>query len=192
MRALTVVGHSLGGWLALALALDAPERIAEVVLVDAVPAFAALAMPRATAEQIEAVVAEREALGLARGERLAELVAQALAPMITDARDRSAVIGEAVRSDGPTLVRVMSELWRSDLRSELSHVKASVTVAVPLPLDLEPTRRAARLDLYRAQLTGLPASRIEIVEPSRHFIMLDQPSRFFRIVDDALRRAHRR
>jgi pimeloyl-ACP methyl ester carboxylesterase len=184
-----VVGHSLGGWLALALALDVPSRITEVVLVDAVPSFAHFQMNDASEERIAAEIEARERRLLMCKGGAASIFERAFATMIADEHDRAAVIREAAQSDLATLAHAMSELWRSDLRLQMGAVRAHVTSIVPIEAGLDPAQRVARIARYERQSIAIPAGRLETVEPSRHFAMLDRPASFFAILDRAVTRA---
>lgn len=48
-----VIGHSLGGVLAMKLAIDHPERVERLVILDSLPFFAAVLMPGVMAESVK-------------------------------------------------------------------------------------------------------------------------------------------
>ncbi|MEG1056254.1 MAG: alpha/beta hydrolase, partial [Janthinobacterium sp.] len=55
LRQPAIIGHSLGGFLALKMAIDHPEHTGKLVIVDALPALGATQLPSITKEQLQAM-----------------------------------------------------------------------------------------------------------------------------------------
>ena len=53
-----IIGHSLGGFLALKLAIDHPQQAGKLVIVDALPALGAVQLPSITPEQLQGMAAQ--------------------------------------------------------------------------------------------------------------------------------------
>src|SRR5471032_1491919 len=52
-----VIGHSMGGFLGMKLAADHPDQVGRLVIVDTLPALAAIQMPSITGPQIKEMAA---------------------------------------------------------------------------------------------------------------------------------------
>jgi pimeloyl-ACP methyl ester carboxylesterase len=52
-----IVGHSLGGFLALRMGADTPAKVGRLVIVDSLPALGAVQMPDITPEQLKSMAA---------------------------------------------------------------------------------------------------------------------------------------
>lgn len=172
-----VVGHSLGGALALMMAAESPQAVDRLVVVDALPFLAALRQPDATAAD-----AARQAAGLR------QQMVQAT-PAEYDAQTRAAAPGMTRREDGvarlvawsrdsdrATVGAAFAELWGTDLRPRLARIERPVLVLgawaayAPMGATLDGTRR-----LYEAQYAALRGVRVRMSEHGRHFLMWDDP-----------------
>jgi len=173
-----IVGHSMGGLIALMLAERAPDSVGRLMIVDALPFIGTLFDPKATVESIrpqaEAMrammarpadpeqrraAAERVAAGLAKTPEARALVARWVA-----ASDPK-VSGEAAYEDMIT-----------DVRPGLPAIRVPVTVLFAWDAGAVPLERARVL--YTGAYAGAPKLRLEPVEGSYHFLMLDRPEAF--------------
>jgi len=185
-RDTVVVGHSMGGFVAIKSALLKNTDIDELIIIDSLPFLAEMFMPGATPEQAA---------------QTAPLMAAQMAAMPRDAFDnqQSAGLGRLTKtkpflkkleewgktSDQSTVAAVMGELLEADLRSELSELKAEVTVlaaydkAMGVPI--------SRLEnIYKSQYERASTHKIYMIEDSFHFIMVDQTDKFISILKDVL------
>ena len=55
-----IIGHSLGGFLALKMAIDHPAQTGKLLIVDSLPALGATQMPGATPEQLQAMSSQMQ------------------------------------------------------------------------------------------------------------------------------------
>jgi pimeloyl-ACP methyl ester carboxylesterase len=171
-----VVGHSLGGLLALMTASNLPSVVSKAMIVDMVPFGAMLFKgPSVTAE--EAVMIGARARERYFGvERLAA-TKRLYSTMIRSDAYRTTYVAEAMASDADVSGRLFEEVARTDLRPRLKVISAPVTVlyvsAPNIPIGEDRTDA-----LYRAAYRDLPQASLKRVPESYHFIMLDQPQRF--------------
>lgn len=184
-----VVGHSLGGHLALRLAAEHPGLVAGVVTVDGLPVLPPLAAAtsaderRAMAAPMVAYSRGLDEAGYAKFERAA------MGAMITDPAVADAATKLVLRSDRTTMLAEVEEMASADLRPLLPKITAPVMVLMPVPSpspDMPENMRSmtqAQLErLVRDTYTPLFAAThqvtIRAVRGSRHFVMLDQPKAF--------------
>jgi pimeloyl-ACP methyl ester carboxylesterase len=183
-----VIGHSLGGTLAIALAEQHPNRLKAIVAVDGLPVFPTLAAAtpaerQATATQAAAAYASLDYSQLLAGtQRYMRTIGTNDVALVEPVAELEA------RSDPAAMAAWMSEDLAGDLRPDLN--KAALPVLEIMPYDSAdaalPYTQEQSLAFYRALLHGAPQATIEPIVPARHFAMLDQPEIFYQDLADFL------
>jgi N-formylmaleamate deformylase len=159
-----LVGHSMGGTLALMIAARHPERVGKIMVVDMYPQPAGLLGTSSTgvrglAESLRGLTATPE------GRALVASVVDIFAP---PAKDDD-------RSDSDVVARATHELALTDLTPQLPRIRAPLTVVYASP---EP-RETAQIDRsYASAYAGKRDARLVRIDGSGHMIMYDQPRRF--------------
>ncbi len=175
-----IVGHSLGGFVALWLAATTPERVGKLVIVDALPFLGAAEQPTATVESVRGQAEMmRDMLLKAPRESFVAQNRAAITTMVTDAKNVDPIAAMGRRSDQPAVVAAVYEMMTTDLRPLLPKIHAPTLV---LAADDGPDAHK----LFAAQYAGLAGVQIEVVEHARHFIFVDEPARFYRALDGVL------
>ncbi len=178
-----LIGHSLGGTLALAIAAQRPELIGGVVTLDGLPVFpgsehvslaqraqmaaaapAALPAGPVTPQDQQRFAAQQQqymrgmgVVDMARADELAKLTA---------------------RSEPDAVMAYMNGILALDLRAELPKVTAPVLVIAPYfepdaaQMNISQTQKT---DYYASLMAGTPNLKVVSVAPARHFAMFDQP-----------------
>ena len=156
-----IVGHSMGGTVAMMIAARHPDRVGKVMVVDMLP----------------------QPAGIVGGD------AAGLRGLADSLRDLSATPGgrrlveSAIRlfgnpesgADADVVARATHELALMDLTPELPRIAAPLTVVYA---SLDPSRRAADDSRYRAAYARKRGVRLVRVDDSGHMVMYDQPARF--------------
>jgi pimeloyl-ACP methyl ester carboxylesterase len=181
LRKPAVVGHSMGGTIALMTAARHPERVGRVMVVDMVPFMGALfGPPGATPNSVRPVADQiRTAM---RGPPSAAGEAQLktmIDGMVRTEAMRPVALADSQASDRTTSANAFHELITTDLRPELARITAPTTVLYVRP----PTApvSAEQMDaLYRTSFTGLEGVQLKRIPDSWHFIQWDAPERFNR------------
>ncbi|WP_426024542.1 alpha/beta fold hydrolase [Brevundimonas sp. PWP3-1b1] len=177
-----VIGHSLGGQIALRVAADMGERIGRVMVVDSSPFFPSLVDARATSAQIEPLARLGYQALLLFGD-------QALKSQVAAFGVDMGLAGDMVfqglglqGGDRRVLAQGLYEALTVDLRPRLSQINAPVTVVYGWTRDADSPRN--RLEgLYRYGFQGLPrTARFERIEGAQHQVMIEQPQRFLAAV----------
>lgn len=186
-----VIGHSLGGFVALDFASTHPELAGPLVVIDGLPFFMGALQPGATAENARSA-ADRLAAGYANMD--AEAYARMIrggpngSTMATKAEDIERIIAWGLASDAATVARAMAEMYATDLRPALAHIE-SPTLALAAWVGYAPYSSHDSIGrIYRAQYGTLPDVRIAITDTARHFIMWDEPAWTFAQIEKFLAR----
>ncbi|QWT19909.1 alpha/beta hydrolase [Bacillus sp. NP157] len=184
-----IVGHSLGGTLALRFAGRHPELTGAVVAVDGLPIFPG--MERVTAEQRAAIAASLKAK--TESATPDEFKAQQLAYMqaigTLDPATAARVAPLNARSDQKAVARYMAEDAGADFRPELKAATAPILEITAYsdkdaqagPMKITQDQKVA---YYTALLADAPNARVIALAPSRHYVMLDQPVAFGKALND--------
>jgi len=186
-----VVGHSLGGTLAIVLGEQMPQRLKSIVAVDGLPVFPTLG--GATADQ-------RAAAALQMSSSIANLTPDQFAAgnatfMSTYGTSVPALVApssvELSKSDPLAAAAWLQEDLSGDWRPALREITLPLTEIMPyfapdhtgppLPYSLEQTQA-----FYAALLAGAPQLTIVPIPQARHFVMLDQPDAFDAALDPLL------
>ena len=175
-----VIGHSMGGLMALMLAKSHPAAAGKLLIVDSLPFYGMLMGPGATPDAIRPVVEQMRA-GLVSGTTPPQVP-----PHMSNSDAGKAKILEWLKSSDPKIVgEALVEDATTDFRPDLPALaEAPVTVlyAAATP-EFKPLADA----LYRDAYKGLPKAKLVAIDGSEHFIMLDQPDRFAQEVEAFLR-----
>jgi pimeloyl-ACP methyl ester carboxylesterase len=173
-----LIGHSMGGTLAMMIAARHPGAAAKLMVVDMLPALGMRFAPGADAEGVAVVAAQvRDGLAAAAPQERRKHVEGTIATMIRTEDQRAAAIAHSLASDQAMGARAMHDLIATDLRPELAGIKVPTTVLFVRGPNI-PMTDAQMEAVYNMSFSNLPQARLERIPDAWHFIMLDQPERF--------------
>jgi pimeloyl-ACP methyl ester carboxylesterase len=184
-----VVGHSLGGTLAILLGEQHPERLRGIVALDGLPIFPG--MDRITAEQRAGAAQQASApiAGQTREQLLAfEKGYMKTAGGVLDAQLADQLAELEANSDSGAVAQWLREDLGTDLRPNLAKISVPLLEIVPYNApDLANAPQSyteeQKVAYYRGLLSGAPKLQLVSVSPARHFAMFDQPDKIFAIID---------
>jgi N-formylmaleamate deformylase len=159
-----IIGHSMGGTIAMMVAARSPARVGRVMVVDMLPQPSGLV--GSTPDGARGLAESFRGLTATPGGRA--LVAS-LIGMFGDPNDTRG------RSDPDVVARTMHDLAGMDLTPDLPRISASLTVVYA---STDPGTREARDAEFSAAYRGKRNLRLVRIDNSGHMIMYDQPAKF--------------
>jgi pimeloyl-ACP methyl ester carboxylesterase len=158
-----LIGHSMGGTVALMTASRYPERVSKVMVVDMTPQPAGFVGSTASGAR-QLANALQGITATPSGRRLVESVMDMFGgPQPPDRR-----------SDTDVVARATHELAVTDLTPDLPRIKAPLTVVYAVP---NPEQRSTLQSIYADAYRSKRDARLVRVDGSGHMIMFDQPAR---------------
>lgn len=172
-----VVGHSLGGTLAILLAEQHSDRLSGIVAVDGLPVFPAAA--QMTPEQRNAMGTSAAATlsGMTHDQLIAYETKYMAAIGTTNAALATSLAQRTARSDPDAIAAWAKQDVETDLRADLPKVTVPFVEIMPYASPSSYTQ-ADTLHFYEMLVNGAPRVTVVPIEPARHFAMLDQPQQF--------------
>jgi pimeloyl-ACP methyl ester carboxylesterase len=181
------VGHSIGGLMSVMTANEYPELVEKVLVVDSLPYLGAMFMPGLAHDQVVARANAMQAQ-MANTPRDAYLAQQRAGIGIQSKTQvfLPTLLKWGETSDQRTVAKAFGEALRTDYRDNLKGINAEILVLAAHSAEMPFTKEAAH-SLYSAQYGNLPNGRVEVIEDSFHFIMIDQPDVFGAKLDTFLK-----
>ena len=172
-----VIGHSLGGLLALKMALQSPHTFSRMIIVDSLPFFPAAQNPAATVASVTPMAEGMRQGMLAADDDSFFRNAQAALAGMSRSPERVKTLAEwGRRSDRATTTQAMYELMTTDLRAQLNNIQTPTLVlgawAAYAPYGA--TRESTEA-IFRSQYAALAGVRIAMSDSGYHFLMWDDP-----------------
>lgn len=173
-----VIGHSMGGLLALMLADRHPGDVRRMVIVDSLPFYSVLFNPAATAENSKPIAEGLKAQfsGMSADE-FAAGTQKSAAAMVKSPEGLKLVTASSVASDRAVFAEAMAEDMTTDLRADVANIKTPTLVLYPYDSSAQGPDPAKVAALYEGQYKGMPNVKLVRVDDSRHFMMYDQPAK---------------
>ncbi|KAB0500491.1 MULTISPECIES: alpha/beta fold hydrolase [Pseudomonas] len=178
IEAPVIIGHSLGGEVALMLGARHPDQVGRLMIVDALPFYTLLFDPSATSETATPHAAAMRAAMLAATPEQAKAMQHAsIARLAKTEAVRPGLAAAGISSDRKTMANATYELMVTDLRPELGRIR--VPVEVVYAYDLLYGVHASHVDaMFRNAYVSTPNISFRRIDGSFHFVMLDQPELF--------------
>lgn len=180
-----LIGHSLGGLVAMKTALHPDTTLSQLVIVDVLPFFSVLMDPNATAESIAPVSAIMKATLLGQSDDIFALrQAEALSALVKGQDHLEQALNWSVASDRAVMAQAMSEVLTTDLRADVSRL--AVPTHIIFAKDDAIPNMAGIEAFYETLYGPVPDHSLIAIENALHFVMLDQPAAFHATLDRVL------
>lgn len=182
-----VMGHSLGGLLALMFADKHPEDVSKLIIVDSLPFYSVLFAPEATVETAKPIAEQMKAriIGLP-ADQFAAMAPRSAAMLVKNGDAQKLVAASALASDRTVFADAMAEDMTTDLRGDVATIKTPTLMLYPYDVTAEPD--VTKIDgVYQTAYKSMPNVKLVRIDDSRHFIMYDQPAKFDAAVEAFLK-----
>lgn len=182
IRQPALIGHSMGGLIAIRAAAEGGNRIGRIMVVDAAPFFPSLISPQARVADVEPVARIGYQALMLLGDQALRDGGSALGLQLGGAGN---TLFDAIGWQGgnrATLAQSLYEVMTLDLRPRLAQVSAPVTVVYGWSAD--GTSPRAHVDhLFQQSFSDLRTpARFERIEGAEHMVMIDRPGPFLAAV----------
>lgn len=185
----TIVGHSLGGFMALWLASVEPDLAGRLVIIDSLPFLGAINNPSATPETTkpQAEAMRKSMTTPQTDEQRLQTLTMYIQSMISDPTKVALATKWGVNSDPETVAQAMYEMYTIDLRPSLARIKSPTLVIGTWIAYQQYATRAGIEKTFRDQYANLPGYRFVMSEAGKHFVMYDDPKLLFSEMDAFLK-----
>lgn len=175
-----IVGHSMGGGMALALAARYPGLFSKIVVVDALPCLSALMNPSFTAKEdpdCSDVVTQMMQTDDAQFYQMQKL---SIPRLMTDTAHLEEVVQWSVRSDRKTFATLYCQFSNTDLRNSLAAIQCPALVLLEAPF-------SGVKQAVEAQYRQLSTAQLQYASKGLHFIMFDDKEWYLAQLDNFLK-----
>jgi pimeloyl-ACP methyl ester carboxylesterase len=185
-----VIGHSLGGYLALRFGSEHSDLVRGIVSVDGLPVFPAL-LDATSERRREIADATAASISKASAAEFAEQQRVTIATMVTDPARARQVAELSSKSDPAAVGTYAGELFASDLRPQMKMLTAPTLEIAPVPTiptayegpgastKSKAERAASYVGFYASLFPGTPRLEVVPISDSLHFVMIDQPKALY-------------
>lgn len=179
-----IMGHSLGGHLAMRLGTTPGQKARAVISVDGMPALPLSDQPLSRADRADAVDGPVAAqMAEVTDEQWMTYSEQTVETMVTDPA-RAASIKKLVAETAPKVAkRYTLELMASDATEDLKKLEVPMLEVVAISDEYASVRHLAR-DFHAGLYKDMPKVTVVYFEDTRHFIMDDAPAELDRAVEN--------
>lgn len=175
-----VVGHSMGGGLALAIAADYPELISKIIVVDALPCLSALMDPSFKSKEnndCSSMVSQMAALSDAQ---FSDMQKKTMPRLLADTSKMDMVVDWSVKSDRKTFAEMYCDFSNTDLREKISTIKCpSLILLESYFVNLKPS--------IEGQYKNLKTANFQYADKGLHFIMYDDATWYLNQVNNFIK-----
>jgi pimeloyl-ACP methyl ester carboxylesterase len=186
LQPVPVIGHSLGGLLALMLAQAHPDDVSKLLIVDTLPFYGLVFNPAATVDMVRPQgQAMHDQLILMPADQFAASQPLFTGRLVKDPEGQKQVSASSIASDRTVFANAMLEDLETDIRPQLAGIKTPMTLLYPYETSEGPADQVTAL--YTTAYATKPNIKIVRIDDSRHFIMYDQPAAFDKAVQAFLK-----
>lgn len=174
-----IIGHSLGGNLALDIAATAPDLPRAIVNVDGMPFLPAASIPGSTATTVRPMAEQMRRQMTTGAPMTAQAADMQLRALVRDTTRIPMLRTMMGTSDTKTVAEAMYALYTTDLRPDMARVTAPVLNLHAWVAYRMYGQTRARMDTLLAnQYAALKQHTTRVSDTAYHFIMFDEPAWF--------------
>ncbi|MDX6180595.1 alpha/beta hydrolase [Flavobacterium sp. Fl-77] len=164
-----LIGHSMGGVLALAIAADYPELIGKIVVVDALPSLSALMNPSFQSKENNDCSPMVNQITAMTDSQFYDMQKMSIPRLVENASKKDLIIEWSVKSDRKTFAEMYCDFSNTDLREKIATIKCPTLILLEAYfVNLKPA--------IEAQYKNLKTANLQYANKGLHFIMYDDPT----------------
>ena len=161
-----LIGHSMGGGLALAIAADYPDLIGKIVLVDALPCLSALMDHSFKSKENNDCSAMVNQMMTMTDTQFYDMQKQTMPRLLENTSKLEMVVDWSVKSDRKTFAQMYCDFSNTDLRDKITAIKClSLILLESYFVNLKPA--------IESQYKNLKTANFQYANKGLHFIMYD-------------------
>ncbi len=169
LKNLTLIGHSMGGNLAIDLSTALPEYIEAMILVETIPAMREMIMPGVPASSLQYDSPYNQQT-LAMSDEAFTQMATMMAQNMTNNPSKIELLTKwMLDADRETYVYGFTDLLKLDQRDQLLNIETKTLILGASFPDKETVKSN-----YEKQYANLKNKEMKFADDSKHFIMFDQ------------------
>lgn len=161
-----IIGHSMGGGLALAIASDYPDLIKKIVVVDALPCLQALSNPSFVSNENPDCSQLVNQITSQTKDQFYQMQKNFISSLVAETSKQELVISWSVNSDRNTFAKMYCDFTNTDLRQKIENIKCPSLILLE---DSFKTIKPAIEDQYK----NLKNANLQYSTKGLHFIMYD-------------------
>lgn len=167
-----IIGHSMGGGLALALASDYPELIEKIIVVDALPCLAALMNPAFKSVEKPDCSAMVNQISNTSNEQFYQMQKMSIPSLVADTAKQELIVSWSMLSDRKTFGEMYCDFSNTDLREKIKSIEC------PSLILLESYFKNINTNIEE-QYKNLKTANLQYSTKGLHFIMFDDKEWYF-------------
>jgi len=178
LKNVILVGHSIGGFLALNIAAEMKDELAKVVVIDAMPFYAAAMNPTAQSgfneKQAKTFLEQYNQMSDAQLKAYQLNVAKSLC---ADSTKWDAIATWGAQSDRKTMAYNFTEMMGDDIQDKIASISVPVLVLAAFKESPQYVgfTKAYVNGTFQKQYAKCKTCTIQVSNDARHFIMFDEP-----------------
>lgn len=175
-----IIGHSIGGGMALMLAADYPELIDKIIVVDALPCLGAIQNPAFAVNPNPDCSSFVKRFQSMSDQQFYQMQKRTMPSLMADTVHLEEAVKWSVTSDRKTFAEIYCQFSNIDMRGQLSNIQCPALILLEGAFTgIKPAIADQYKDLKNAQL--------EYANRGLHFIMYDDPDWYFKQIDHFLK-----
>lgn len=172
-----VIGHSLGGFMALDMNVRHPGAFDKIVVVDSLPFFSAAFNPLATSETAKPIASNMRSQLLAMDDAAYKASLPGNLQGMTNEASRNPILADwSMHSDRPTSAEAIYELMTRDLRGDISKITVpTLVLGAWAAYAGKGGKKEDYAAFYKMNYQMLSGVQVKMSDGGYHFLMWDDP-----------------
>jgi pimeloyl-ACP methyl ester carboxylesterase len=175
-----IIGHSMGGGLAMALAADYPDLISKIVIVDALPCLPALINSSFQVKENNDCGALVSQINSATHEQFFHMQKQAILKLLADTSKQELVVQWSLKSDRTTFAEMYCDYSNTDLRKKIAAIQCNALILLE-------SYFANFKPAIHEQFINLKTANLHYATKGLHFIMYDDKEWYNKQLDSFIK-----